>query len=70
MGSLPLRLRIAGMVKRFIGAGVGFARLVLVSRVMWDMRAVYRHARSEATQYSRWGTHSLLDVKNNIHRVS
>ena len=32
-GSPPLRLAIIGTVSRFIGAGVGVARLVAVSRV-------------------------------------
>jgi hypothetical protein len=39
IGSPPLRLVIAGTVSRFIGAGVGFARLVEVSSVkVVDMR--------------------------------
>ena len=32
-GVLPFWRRIAGIVSRFSGAGVGFARLVAVSRV-------------------------------------
>ncbi|BDD66746.1 hypothetical protein Sj15T_17670 [Sphingobium sp. TA15] len=54
---LPPALRrwMAGTVRRFIGAGVGLARLVDVSSVkVVDMAALYRRAAAGANRAICW----------------
>ena len=48
-GSPPLRARTPGAVIRFIGAGVGVARLVEVSIVYLDMPRLLAASRADGT---------------------